>query len=102
MKFLVVLAGFRGVNHIKQGGYVLFAFGGFVMDISDQRTVIELFGFYPKILTAFFAVALGVLNQGIYELQNIRFIMDIRKRVIVHRFFEVDRIEYLYPIAAAL
>ena len=35
MKFRVVLAGFTGVYHVKQGREVLFFLRGFVPDVAD-------------------------------------------------------------------
>ena len=41
------------------------------------------------------AVPLGVRHQGRHQLQNVLFVMDIGEVVVVHRLFEVDRVENL-------
>lgn len=40
--------------------------------------------------------------QRIYQLQNIFLAADIHKGVVVHRFFEVNRIQYLNAVARPL
>ena len=46
----------------------------------------------PKILSGF-AFTLGVGNQSRDELQDVRFAVDVRERIVVHRLFEVDGVE---------
>jgi len=57
---------------------------------------------HPKILPGFFPVAFGVGDYGIYQLQNVFFAADIRERVILHAFFEIDRVQHFYLVAAPL
>lgn len=76
-------------------GKVLFVLRRLVPDVADQRGVIEPFRLYPKIFTRLVALAFGVHNQGIYQLQNILFRADIRKRVVFHGFFEIDEVQAL-------
>lgn len=48
------------------------------------------------------AAAFDVCYQGVYEFQNILFVVDIPKGVVLHGFFEVNRIYSLYFGLAAL
>src|SRR5699024_12184721 len=48
--FLVVLAGFAGVDKFQQGNKVHFLGGGFVPDVAHQRAIQKPFCLYPKIL----------------------------------------------------
>ena len=62
------------------------------MDVADQGDVQQRFGLDPKILSGF-AFTLGVGNQSRDELQDVRFAVDVRERIVVHRLFEVDGVE---------
>ena len=102
LKFRVVLAGFTGVYHFQQGGEVHFLCRGLVPDVADKGAVKEPFRFYPKILPGFFPVPFGVGNQGIYQFQNVFLAAEIGKGIVFHTFFEVNRVQHLYPVAAPL
>ena len=52
----------------------------------------------PKWIAAL-ALAARIGNQAVYQLQDILFAMDIRQRIIVHRLFEIDCVEYLDAVA---
>ena len=54
------------------------------MDIADKGAVKKPFGLYPKILAAFFSVAFGVCDYGIYKFQNVLFAADIGKGIVPH------------------
>lgn len=58
--FLVVLAGFAGVDKFQQGNKVHFLGGGFVPDVAHQRAIQKPFCLYPKILRAFFSLTFGM------------------------------------------
>lgn len=81
---------------------VHFLGGGFVPDVAHQRAIQKPFCLYPKILRAFFSLTFGIRYQRIYQLQNIFLAADIHKGVVVHRFFEVNRIQYLNAVARPL
>ena len=100
--FLVVLAGFAGVDKFQQGNKVHFLGGGFVPDVAHQRAIQKPFCLYPKILRAFFSLTFGIRYQRIYQLQNIFLAADIHKGVVVHGFFEVNRIQHLNAVARPL
>ena len=68
------------------------------MDVADQGDVQQRFGLDPKILSGF-AFTLGVGNQSRDELQDVRFAVDVRERVVVHRLFEVDGVQNFQPVA---
>ena len=61
--FLVVLAGFAGVDKFQQGNKVHFLGGGFVPDVAHQRAIQKPFCLYPKILRAFFSLTFGIRYQ---------------------------------------
>ena len=44
LKFLIILAGFAGVDELQQGGEVLLFLRGFIPDVADQCTVEQAFG----------------------------------------------------------
>ena len=44
------------------------------------------------------ALALGIGDQRGDQLQNVFLAVDIRKRVVVHTFFEVDGVEDFDPV----
>ena len=54
-------------------------------DISHKGAVQKGFRFRPELVT-FFAVSFGIGNQGVDELQNIAFRLDIGHGVVVHGF----------------
>ena len=56
LKFLIILAGFAGVDELQQGGEVLLFLRGFIPDIADQCAVEQAFGLDPEILAGFFAI----------------------------------------------
>ena len=43
LKFLIVLAGFAGIDKFQQRGEVLFFFRGFIVDIADECAVEQAF-----------------------------------------------------------
>ena len=102
LKFRVVLAGFTGIYHFKQRRKILFFLRGFVPNVADKGAVKEPFRFYPKIFPCFFPVPFGVGNQSIYQFQNVFFAAEIGKGIVFHAFFEVYRVQHLYPIPAPL
>ncbi len=98
---LIVLSHLHGVDKLDEGGKILFLLRGLIVDIPDKGGIKQRFGFLPEIVPAL-AIPLGVGNQGIHQLQNVLFRMDIRKRVIVHGLLEVDGIEHLDTVVVAL
>ena len=102
LKFRVVLAGFTGIYHFKQRREVLFFPRGFVPNVTDKGAVKEPFRFYPKILPGFFPIPFGVGNQSVYQFQNVFLAAEIGKGIVFHAFFEVNRVQHFYPVAAPL
>ena len=100
LKFRVVLAGFAGVYHFKKRGEIHFIVRRFVPDIANEGRIQQAFRFYPKIFRALFALALGVADQRVYQLQNVLFGMDVAKRVVAHTLGKVNGIQHFYPVAA--
>ena len=68
---LVVLPGLTGIDKIQQHYEILFFLRGLVPDVADQSAVVKAFCLDPKIFAGFFALALGIHNQGIDQLQDI-------------------------------
>ena len=100
LKFWVVLAGFAGIYHFKQRREIHFIVRRFVPDIANEGRIQKPFRFYPKIFRALFALALGVTDQRVYQLQNVLFRMDVAKRVVTHTLGKVNGIQHFYPVAA--
>ena len=68
------------------------------MDVSNEGAVKKRFGFLPELIAGF-SVALGVGNEARHQLQNVLFRVNIGKWIVVHRLFEVDRIEDFNAVA---
>ena len=64
--------------------------------------IVQGLGFGPEVLTALGVLAFGVFHDAVDQLQNIVFAVDILEGVIAHGLFEVDGVEYLDLIPAAL
>ena len=60
LKFLIVLPCFTGIDHVKQGGKILFFLHTLIPDISDKGCVVQLFGFHPEIFTGLLSLSFGV------------------------------------------
>ena len=67
-EFFIVFSCLGSIDKFKQGGKVLLFLGRFVPDIPDQSAVIQALRLYPKIFARFFALALGIGDDGIDEL----------------------------------
>ena len=100
-KGFVILADFHCIDHFDQRGKVLFFFRGFIMDISYECRVEKRFGFLPEIVAGF-SVALRIGDQGIHELQNVLFGVDILKRIVVMGLLEIDSVENLDLVVVSL
>ena len=53
-----------------------------------QRTSLT----HAEFFTGLFALALGVEDQGVHQLQNVFLLADVRQRVIPHGLLEVDEV----------
>ena len=82
---LVILPDFHAVYHFHQRVHVPFFLRPLKDDIGHKSTVQKGFRFRPELVT-FFAVSFGIGNQGVDELQNIAFRLDIGHGVVVHGF----------------
>ena len=80
------------VEHFQECSEVLLILRSLVMDISDQRRVQQCLRFGPELITGF-AVALGIGNQCGHELQDVLLGMNVGKRVVMLRLFEIDCVE---------
>ena len=100
-KGLVILAHFHRIDQLDKRGEVLLFFGGFVMDVADQGTIQKGLCLYPEVVTGF-AVPFGITYQGVDQLQNVLFRVDVGERVVVHGLLEVQGIENLDLIPVLL
>ena len=89
------------IDKLHQCGKVLFFRRSFVVDVPDDCGIQQGLRFEPEIVTTF-SLTLGIGNQAGHQLQNILFRMDVREGIIVHGFFEVDRVEYFDFVAVLL
>ena len=65
--------------------HVALLLGALKNDVPQQGAIQKRFGLRPERI-ALFALALGVGNQGVYKLQDVRLILDVGQRIIVHGF----------------
>ena len=90
--FLIVLQHLHGVQHFQQGGEILLLHRGFIMQIGNQGSQKQSFGFFPeRVSTGPFA--LGVGHQGRDQFQNVLFAVDIGEGVVVHTLGKVNGIQ---------
>ena len=61
----------------------------FIENIAYQNCIIELFGFYPKILTYFFCLSFSIYSDCLYQFEYVFFTSKISKWIVLHRLFEV-------------
>ena len=83
LETLIVLSHLHGVDKLNESGKILFLLRGLIVDIPDEGGIEQRFGLLPEIVPAF-AVPLGVGDQGVHQLQNVLFAVDIGERIIVH------------------
>ena len=93
-ELLIVLPDLHAVDHLDEGGEVLFLHRGLIVDVADQRAVQQRFRLDPEIVPGL-ALSLGVGDQRCHQLQDVLFAMDIAEGVIVHGLFEVDGVQHL-------
>ena len=98
---LVVLLHLHAGDHVHQSIHIPVLRRALEDDIGDEGAVEQGLGFRPERI-ALLALALGVGNEGVDELQNVRLVADVGQGVIVHGLGEVDGIEYLDFIALPL
>ena len=102
LKLLVVLSGLAGVDEVQQGDEVALLRLRLVPDVADEGGIVQAFGLDPKILGTLFALALGVEDQGVHQLQNVLFAADVRQRVIFHGLLEVDEVQAFDAVSLAV
>ena len=99
---LVILSGFRGIDHFEQSSEVFLVFRCLVPDVPDEGRIIELFSLHPKIFAGLIAVSLRVDDNRIDQLEDVLFAADVREWVIVHGFLKIDRVQRLDRIPVFL
>ena len=96
---LIIFPCFRCIDKFKQSCKVLFLFRCFIPDVANQCTVQKSFCFCPEIFTGLLPFPFGIYHNGIHQLQNIFFWMDIMEWVIVHTLEKIDCIQYFHFIS---
>ena len=97
---LIVLSGFRGIDHFEQGSKVFLVVGCLVPDVTDEGCIVQLFRLHPKIFAGFIAISLRVDDDRIDQLEDVLLAADVAERVVVHGFFEIDGVQRLDDVAA--
>ena len=97
---LIVLSGFRGIDHFEQGSKVFLVVGCLVPDVTDEGCIVQLFRLHPKIFAGFIAISLRVDDDRIDQLEDVLLTADVAERVVVHGFPEIDGVQRLDDIAA--
>ena len=100
-KILVILLDLHPGNHVNQGVHVPILGGALKNDIGDEGAVKQGFRFCPEWI-AFLAFAFCVGNESVHKFKNVGLVADVRQRVIVHGFCEINGIEHLDPIPTLL
>ena len=60
----------------------------------------KLFRLFPERVSTL-AVTSRVLHETGHKLQNVLFAVNVRKRIVSHRLFEIDRVQNLYPVTVS-
>ena len=95
---LVILSGFRSIDHFEQGSKVFLVFRCFVPDVADKGCVVEFFSLHPKVLAGFIAISLRIDDNRIDQLEDVLLTADVGKGIVVHRLSEVDGVQGLDDI----
>ena len=102
LKLLVVLPRLAGADEVQQGDEVALLRLRLVPDVPDEGGIVQALGLHPKILGTLFALALGVEDQGVHQLQNILLAADVRQRVVPHGLLEVDEVQAFNAVSLAI
>ena len=97
---LIVLSGFRGIDHFEQGSKVFLVIGCLIPDVADESCVVELFRLHPKIFAGLIAISLRIDDDRIDQLEDVLLAADVREWVVVHGFLEIDGVQRLDDVAA--
>ena len=97
---LIVLSGFRGIDHFEQGSKVFLVIGCLVPDVADESCVVELFRLDPEIFAGLITVSLRIDDNRIDQLEDVLLAADVAERVVVHGFPEIDGVQRLDDVAA--
>ena len=100
-KVLVVFSHLHRVYHFNERIEIFLFFGSFKPYVPDECRVQQLLSFFPERVRAF-SLAFGVLHKAGHEFQHVFFAVDVRKRIVVHGFFEVYRVQHLDFVAVLL
>ena len=68
--FLIIFSDFHAVNHLDEGGKVLFLYRSLVVDVPDESAVQQRLSLHPEIVPGL-ALALGIGDQGRDQLQDV-------------------------------
>ena len=84
LKVLIILPAFASIEHIQQGGHVLFFFRRFIVDVGDKRLIQQGLGLAPEIVPALAFLTLCVLHDNRHQRENVGFTVEIVEGIIVH------------------
>ena len=93
-ELLVILPDFHRIDELNEGGEVLLLHRSLIVDIANERAVQQRLRFDPEIVASL-AFAFGIGDQRRNQLQDVLFAVNVRERIVVHTFFEVDGIQHL-------
>jgi len=68
---LIVLSGFRGIDHLKERREVFLLFRCLIPDIADEGCVVQLLRLHPEILAGLIAISLRVDDNCIDQLEDV-------------------------------
>ena len=69
-------------NHVENGFHVLIFGRCFVQQIEHERSVKRRLRFFPERIVCFRALWSGVLDEIVNQLEHIRILSDVAKRVV--------------------
>ena len=86
-------------NHVENGFHVLIFNRRFVEQVEHERGVKRGFGFLPERIVCFRTLWSGVLDEIIDQLEHVRVLAYVAKRVVAVRFCRIDQVEHTQHIA---
>ena len=82
------------------GSKVFLVIRCLVPDVTDEGCIVQLLRLDPKIFAGLIAISLRVDDDRIDQLEDVLLAADVRERVVVHGFPEVDGVQRLDDVAA--
>ena len=98
LELLIVLTALRIVDHVDQRFKVPFIFGIHSENQSNIRSIEQFLRFHPKVIAGRLLRGRSILDKHFHEFENVLLTVlfaDVSKRIVVHTFRKVDRVEHL-------